>query len=342
MPAQKRQPRLKESCDACSTAKVRCTKDKPNCSRCQQKGLSCEYSFSRRAGRKTTASLVTKADRRPASPSSRASSPIPFCNTPSASSSLDQSPQLDHHHQLPHNLTPTSSDSDSSDVFQDMWSSAPTYTTNNPFSWDLQNSLLNQYTFPLDHATTTQPPTDVLPTPFDPMDMTLGGAPTAPMMARNFSTATDLTNMSDLTLASDISSTSSAASSMCEAVHDELSNLTTFAESMERKFDAVVRARLQYRDVYSEFGVPVDEIEGHGHHSSSSSTSTSVAGVGGSPVDRILGQGGVQAGKGGVPSPDVNELAFYYSLAELKRRLKWVKEDVGNLMGGTTAAGMAC
>ncbi|KAK4499103.1 hypothetical protein PRZ48_009615 [Zasmidium cellare] len=219
-----------------------------------------------------------------------------------------------------------SSDSDSSDVFNDMWSSsAPTYTTATPFSWDLQNSLLNQYTFPLDQAPSH--PHDVLPTPFDPMDMTMGAPPTAPMMARNFSNATHLTTMSDLTLSSD----TSTASSMHEAVHSELTNLTTFAESMERKFDAVVRARLQYRDVYSEFGVPVDEIEG---------ASSSMPGLGSSPVDRILGAGGVQAGKGGVPSPDVNELAFYYSLAELKRRLKWVREDVGSLMGGNPA--LAC
>lgn len=215
-----------------------------------------------------------------------------------------------------------------------MWSAGPTYTTGgNPFSWDLQNSLLNQYTFPMDQTTTNS---SMLPTPFDPMDMTMGpAAPTAPMMARNFSSATDMTDLTNMTLASDMSShtSSSVSSTMCEAVHDELSNLTTFAESMERKFDSVVRARLQYRDVYSEFGVPMDEIEGHPSSMSMQS-----------PVDRILGSGGVQAGKGGVPSPDVNELAFYYSLAELKRRLKWVKEDVGNLMGGAQQQqqNMAC
>lgn len=183
-----------------------------------------------------------------------------------------------------------------------MWSAGPTYTTTtttggNPFSWDLQNSLLNQYTFPM---VDQQPPT-MLATPFDPMDMTMPAA-VAPMMTRNFSSATDMT---------DLSTSSTVSSTMCEAVHDELSNLTTFAESMERKFDSVVRARLQYRDVYSEFGVPMDDIEG-GHP----------------PVDRSVGK------VGAVPSPDVNELAFYYSLAELKRRLKWVREDVGNLMVG--------
>lgn len=101
---------------------------------------------------------------------------------------------------------------------------------------------------------------------------------------------------------------------------------------MERKFDAVVRARLQYRDVYSDFGVPVDEIESNTisptHHHILGDGMGSVM----SAEERILGAGGVAAGKGGVPSPDCNELAFYYCLAELKRRLKWVREDVGNLM----------
>lgn len=97
---------------------------------------------------------------------------------------------------------------------------------------------------------------------------------------------------------------------MTEAVHDELSNLTSFAEGMEKKFDAVVRARLQYRD-------PVEDLE----------------------VERMLGSEG---GKGGVPSPDCNELAFYYSLAELKRRLKWVREDVGCLMGGGQGNPVVC
>lgn len=73
---------------------------------------------------------------------------------------------------------------------------------------------------------------------------------------------------------------------------------------MEKKFDAVVRTRMQFRDVYSEFGVPLEEFE------SDSS-----------------------AGGGGVKTPDLSELGMYYCLAELRRRLKWLGEDVENLMG---------
>lgn len=45
-------PKLKESCDCCARAKVRCSRERPSCLRCQSKGIYCEYSFSRRAGRK--------------------------------------------------------------------------------------------------------------------------------------------------------------------------------------------------------------------------------------------------------------------------------------------------
>ena len=44
-------PRLKESCDKCSASKVRCTKEKPFCTRCDKLGYTCFYSPARRAGR---------------------------------------------------------------------------------------------------------------------------------------------------------------------------------------------------------------------------------------------------------------------------------------------------
>ncbi|KAK7209426.1 hypothetical protein V2G26_016604 [Clonostachys chloroleuca] len=43
--------KLKDSCDACSAFKVRCTKEKPICSRCCKMKRSCRYSPARRAGR---------------------------------------------------------------------------------------------------------------------------------------------------------------------------------------------------------------------------------------------------------------------------------------------------
>ncbi|KAJ5374200.1 hypothetical protein N7517_006206 [Penicillium concentricum] len=47
LPTQK----LKDSCDKCSASKVRCTKEKPLCARCDKLGYTCFYSLARRAGR---------------------------------------------------------------------------------------------------------------------------------------------------------------------------------------------------------------------------------------------------------------------------------------------------
>jgi hypothetical protein len=55
--------KLKDSCDLCSAAKVRCTKEKPACKRCSKFGYRCFYSPARRVGRPyrpcTTQSVVT-------------------------------------------------------------------------------------------------------------------------------------------------------------------------------------------------------------------------------------------------------------------------------------------
>jgi hypothetical protein len=43
--------KLKDSCDVCSSSKVRCTKEKPTCARCDKYGHQCYYSPARRIGR---------------------------------------------------------------------------------------------------------------------------------------------------------------------------------------------------------------------------------------------------------------------------------------------------
>ncbi|KIX96237.1 uncharacterized protein Z520_08015 [Fonsecaea multimorphosa CBS 102226] len=43
--------KLRLSCDNCHAAKVKCTKERPLCSRCANSGASCVYSKSRRAGK---------------------------------------------------------------------------------------------------------------------------------------------------------------------------------------------------------------------------------------------------------------------------------------------------
>nr|POE79963.1 geodin cluster transcription factor [Quercus suber] len=54
--------KLKESCNECGYAKVKCSKEKPQCSRCKERGLSCGYDFSSRAGRRLASSRASTSD----------------------------------------------------------------------------------------------------------------------------------------------------------------------------------------------------------------------------------------------------------------------------------------
>jgi hypothetical protein len=45
-------PGLRNSCEACAAAKLRCPKEKPTCHRCAKRGIVCEYFAIKRAGRK--------------------------------------------------------------------------------------------------------------------------------------------------------------------------------------------------------------------------------------------------------------------------------------------------
>lgn len=50
--------KLRDSCQACAMSKVKCPKEKPTCSRCESRNLSCEYIFTRRPGRRRDASRL--------------------------------------------------------------------------------------------------------------------------------------------------------------------------------------------------------------------------------------------------------------------------------------------
>ena len=54
-------PKLRDSCEACSAAKVRCSKKKPTCMRCEKRNLACEYFHTRRAGRPSQTSTKSLA-----------------------------------------------------------------------------------------------------------------------------------------------------------------------------------------------------------------------------------------------------------------------------------------
>lgn len=44
-------PKLRDSCQACSASKVKCSRKKPTCERCATRNLKCEYLVTKRAGR---------------------------------------------------------------------------------------------------------------------------------------------------------------------------------------------------------------------------------------------------------------------------------------------------
>jgi hypothetical protein len=46
--------KLRNSCDACATSKLKCSQDKPTCTRCAKRGLFCEYVVAKRGGRKSS------------------------------------------------------------------------------------------------------------------------------------------------------------------------------------------------------------------------------------------------------------------------------------------------
>ncbi|KAL8740305.1 MAG: hypothetical protein Q9190_006980 [Brigantiaea leucoxantha] len=54
-----RKKRLKDSCDNCAASKVKCNKVKPTCTRCQDRGITCQYAPSQRSGRKATPSSAS-------------------------------------------------------------------------------------------------------------------------------------------------------------------------------------------------------------------------------------------------------------------------------------------
>lgn len=49
--------KLRETCDACALSKIRCGREQPNCSRCVSQRLCCNYSISRRMGKRRASSI---------------------------------------------------------------------------------------------------------------------------------------------------------------------------------------------------------------------------------------------------------------------------------------------
>ncbi|KAL9609499.1 MAG: hypothetical protein Q9167_005733 [Letrouitia subvulpina] len=80
-------PKLRDSCNACSAAKIRCTKKRPTCARCDKRGLSCEYAATKRAGRPSHTSTQSAAKAKTISDDARQNSVSNEVNVPSPPSS---------------------------------------------------------------------------------------------------------------------------------------------------------------------------------------------------------------------------------------------------------------
>lgn len=80
-PGSQTRRKFKESCSQCAFVKVKCGKEKPTCSRCQARGLRCNYEVSHRAGRRPAAERVLSADR-----ISTSTRPTPTASPPAAPS----------------------------------------------------------------------------------------------------------------------------------------------------------------------------------------------------------------------------------------------------------------
>lgn len=57
-------PKLRDSCVACASSKVKCHKQKPACSKCISRGITCEYVRSKRGGRNPAARSGTSSSTR--------------------------------------------------------------------------------------------------------------------------------------------------------------------------------------------------------------------------------------------------------------------------------------
>jgi len=78
--------RLRNSCDACNTAKVKCSKEHPRCRRCERKELFCVYSVSLRCSKKPVDGRSTAVKNNAAS--AAASAPRPAVSQASHAHSL--------------------------------------------------------------------------------------------------------------------------------------------------------------------------------------------------------------------------------------------------------------
>ena len=69
--------KLRESCNNCAISKVRCSKERPICKRCEDRGTLCQFSLSRRSGKRRRVPISENGTANSNHPSSGSASPLP-------------------------------------------------------------------------------------------------------------------------------------------------------------------------------------------------------------------------------------------------------------------------
>ena len=81
LPAPTAKTRLRDSCHACASSKVKCHKEKPTCSRCANRGVTCEYYVTKRPGRRRGNNNHSNSTIDVSRPSPSPSTPQPASNS---------------------------------------------------------------------------------------------------------------------------------------------------------------------------------------------------------------------------------------------------------------------
>ena len=121
-------PKLRNSCHRCSSSKLKCSQEKPTCSRCAKRGHTCEYVAAKQGGRKPGALSHNNNNNKPHG--NNASKSAKSANNNAYSPSQTQwfapsssNPSTDFMHSLGKvHYSPTANVSASSDILQDLFS----------------------------------------------------------------------------------------------------------------------------------------------------------------------------------------------------------------------------
>lgn len=76
--------KLRDSCHACASSKVKCSKDKPKCARCARRGTLCEYLVTKRPGRRHERRSTTASSEKSSSGSGSTTNANPNANANTA------------------------------------------------------------------------------------------------------------------------------------------------------------------------------------------------------------------------------------------------------------------